>query len=123
MLKDGLLVRKWLLHGENFVGDAVWQIVVPSKFRSAVLKASHDQSGHLGVHKTYNYILLYFIWPWLKDVSGYIRTCHTCQMTGKPNQSIKPVPLYPIPAIVQPFEHLIIDCVGPLLRSKAACNY
>ena len=66
-----------MLHGENFVGDPVWQIVVPSKFRSEVLKASHDQSGHLGVYKTHNYILQYFFWPWLKkDVSRYIRTCH-----------------------------------------------
>jgi len=44
-------------------------------------------------------------------------------MTGKLNQNIKPVPLYPIPAIVQPFEHLIIDCVGPLPHSKAGSNY
>ncbi len=44
-------------------------------------------------------------------------------MTGKPNQSIKPAPLCPIPAIGQPFEHLIIDCVGPLPRPKAGSNY
>ncbi|XP_027894500.1 uncharacterized protein LOC114157600 [Xiphophorus couchianus] len=124
VLKDGLLVRKWLIHGEDFVGGPLWQTVVPSKFRSEVLRASHTQSGHLGVHKTYNYILRYFFWPRLKkDVSEYIKTCHTCQMTGKPNQNIKPVPLYPIPVIMQPFEHLIIDCVGPLPRSKAGSNY
>lgn len=33
---------------------------------------------------------------------------------GKPNQSLKPAPLCPIPVICNPFEHLIIDCVGPL---------
>ena len=58
-----------------------------------------------------------------KDVSRYIKTCRTCQMTGKPNQTIKPAPLFPIPAISQPFEHLIIDCVGPLPRSKSGSNY
>ncbi|KAI9523060.1 hypothetical protein NQZ68_031920, partial [Dissostichus eleginoides] len=30
------------------------------------------------------------------DVSQYIRTCHVCQLTGKPNQKIKPAPLQPI---------------------------
>lgn len=72
----------------------------------------------------YQYILRYFFWPRVKrDVSSYIRTCHTCQMTGKPNQGITPAPLYPIPAIAQPFEHLIIDCVGPLPCSKSGCKY
>lgn len=66
---------------------------------------SHDHSGHLGVHKMYDYILRYF-WPCVKrDVSQFIKTCRTCQMTGKPNQ-IKSAPLFPIPAIAQPFSIL-----------------
>lgn len=44
-------------------------------------------------------------------------------MTGKPSQSVKPAPLCPIPVILQPFEHLIIDCVGPLPCSKPGSNY
>lgn len=36
---------------------------------------------------------------------------------------MKPAPLYPIPAVSQPFEHLIVDCVGPLPRSKAGNEY
>lgn len=82
LLQGGLLVRKWLSHGEDFVGQPVLQIVVPVKFRDEVLRTAHDQSGHLGVRKTYNYILQYFFWPLLKrDVSHYIKSCHTCQMT------------------------------------------
>ena len=124
MLQDGLLVRKWVPHGDNFVGYPVFQIVVPDKFRQEVLRTSHDQSGHLGVRKTYEYILRYFFWPRLKrDVSVYIRTLHTCQVTGKPNQTISPAPLSPIPAISQPFEHLIIDYVGPLPTSTSGSNY
>uniref|UniRef100_A0A4W6FVS0 Gypsy retrotransposon integrase-like protein 1 n=1 Tax=Lates calcarifer TaxID=8187 RepID=A0A4W6FVS0_LATCA len=123
-LQDQLLVRKWVPHGDCFVGNPVFQIVVPEKFREEVLRTAHNQSGHLGVRKTYNYILKYFFWPRLKkDVSRYIRTCHTCQLTGKPNQTVKPVPLIPIPAMTQPFEHLIIDCVGPLPRSRSGSSY
>ena len=53
----------------------------------------------------YKRFSLYFFWPHVKrDVSRYIKKCqmiNTCQMTAKPNQSIKPAPLYPIPAITQ----------------------
>ena len=58
--------------------------------------------------------------PTLKrDVAAFVKTCHTCQIVGKPNQSIKPAPLHPIPAVGQPFERLLIDCVGPLPPSKS----
>lgn len=44
-------------------------------------------------------------------------------MTGKPNQRIPLAPLQPIAVCTTPFEHLIIDCVGPLPRSKAGHAY
>ena len=124
-LEDDLLVRKWLPQGERFVGDAIFQIVVPSKLRDGILKTAHDMgAGHVGVRKTYDKVLRYFYWPRLKkDISAYIRTCHTCQVTGKPNQCIKPAPLRPISVENQPFEHLLIDCVGPLPKSKSGCVY
>lgn len=69
-------------------------------------------------------IFQYFYWPRLKkDISAYIKTCHTCQLTWKPNQSIKPPPLHPIPAVGQPFDHLQIYCVGPLPKSKTGSMY
>ena len=46
-----------------------------------------------------------------------------CQLTGKPNQGIKPAPLQPIPAVSEPFERLIVDCVGPLPCAKSGCKY
>ncbi len=42
---------------------------------------------------------------------------------GKPSQTIKPAPLQPIPAVVEPFENLTVDCVGPLPPSKSGCRY
>ncbi|XP_024908484.1 uncharacterized protein LOC103397242 [Cynoglossus semilaevis] len=98
-VKDNVLVRKWCPQTDNFVGKSVVQIVVPAKFREMVMKASHDGvAGHMGVQKTYHRILCHFFWPRLKkDVSAYIKTCHTCQLTGKPNQTISPAPLYPVP--------------------------
>ena len=124
-LQEGLLFRKWVPHAEALGGDPIFQFVVPSKFRTLVLQTCHNNvAGHQGVKKTYNRVLRYCFWPRLKrDISAYIKKCHTCQLTSKPNQSIKPAPLCPIPAVEKPFEHLIIDCVGPLPRSKQGHIY
>lgn len=92
---------------ENFDSDPIYQVVVPFRLHSLVLKISH-----------------FFFWPRLKkDVSAYIKSCHTCQLTSKPNQTLRPAPLFPIPAMNQPFEHLIIDCVGPLPPSRSGVCY
>ena len=70
-------------------------------------------AGHLGVRKTHDRILNHFWWPTLrKDVSEYCRSCHTCQVVGKPNQKIPAAPLKPIPAFDEPFSRVIVDCVG-----------
>ncbi|KAK0040803.1 Retrovirus-related Pol polyprotein from transposon 17.6 [Biomphalaria pfeifferi] len=44
-------------------------------------------------------------------------------MVGKPNQKIPVAPLKPIPAFEEPFSRVLIDCVGPLPRTKAGNQY
>ncbi len=39
-------------------------------------------------------------------------------MAGKPNQKIPIAPLTPIPVVEEPFSMVIIDCVGPLPKTK-----
>ena len=81
-------------------------------------------AGHLGVSKTYNKILNHFFWPLIKtDVSNFCRSCHTYQMVGKPNQKIPRAPLHPIPAFEEPFSRVIIDCVGPLPKTKSGNEF
>ncbi len=36
------------------MGSPVYQIIVPTKFLPLVLQLSHDQSGHMGVRRTYS---------------------------------------------------------------------
>ncbi|XP_028847201.1 uncharacterized protein LOC114796860 [Denticeps clupeoides] len=123
----GILMRKWNPPTADDVGwNSVYQVVVPLKFRSQVLCLGHDNvmSGHLGVTKTYNRILRHFFWPGLKsDVAQYCRSCHVCQLAGKPNQSIPPAPLCPVPVLTEPFSKIILDCVGPLPRTKTGFKY
>ena len=99
-IKNGILMRKW--RSPEIPADDEWavnhQIVVPKIYRSEILSLAHENpmSGHLGVNNTYHKILNHFYWPGLKtDVSNYCRSCHTCQVVGKPNQVISKAGLQP----------------------------
>ena len=127
-IREGVLMRKWrpLTASASDVWRVLHQIVVPLPYRDEVLRLGHDQhfSSHLGINKTSDRILRHFFWPGLRrDVAHYCKTCHICQVTGKPNQRIPPAPLQPIPVTSEPFEHIILDCVGPLPRTKTGKEY
>ena len=121
-------MRKW--RSSEVPADDVWavnhQIVVPKICRSEILSLAHEtlMSGHLGLNNTYHKILNHFYWPGLKtDVSHYCRSCHTCQVVGKPNQVVLKAGLQPIPAFDEPFSRVLIDCVGPLPKTKSGNYY
>ncbi|XP_065902416.1 uncharacterized protein [Dysidea avara] len=123
-LKSGVLMRKW--RPRDAPADEEWQVVhqiiVPRKYRGEVLSLAHESpmAGHLGVNKTYSRILTHFYWPHLrKDVSEFCKCCHVCQKVGKPNQTIPVAPLKPIPVCSEPFSQVIVDCVGPLPKTKS----
>ena len=127
-IKNGILMRKWRPY--DVPADDEWalyhQIVVPKSYRHEILSIAHESpmSGHLGINKTYHKIINHFYWPGLKsDVSKYCKTCHTCQMVGKPNQTIPKAQLQPIPTFDEPFSRILIDCVGPLPRTKSGNEY
>ncbi|XP_069177597.1 uncharacterized protein [Procambarus clarkii] len=105
------------------VGD---QIVVPAVFRSKLLETAHDNrfAGHGGISKTFQRLAKGFYWPHMKeDVRRFCKTCHACQVAGKANQPVPKAPLYPIPSIGEPFEHLILDIVGPLPPATSGVQY
>ena len=127
-VKNDILMRKW--RPPDVSAEDEWtvnhQIVVPRVYRPEILNLAHDtpMSGHLGINKTYHKILNHFYWPGLKsDVSQFCKSCHTCQMVGKPNQTIPKPHLQPIPAFDEPFSRIIIDCVGPLPKTKSGNEY
>ena len=127
-VKNGILMRKW--RPPDVSAEDEWtvnhQIVVPRVYRPEILNLAHDtpMSGHLGINKNYHKILNHFYWPGLKsDVSRFCKSCHTCQMVGKPNQTIPKAHLQPIPTFDEPFSRIIIDCVGPLPKTKSGNEY
>ena len=124
-IKNGIPMRKW--RPFDVSADDEWavyhQIVVPKSYRHEILSIAHE-SPMSGINKTYHKIINHFYWPDLKsDVSKFCKTCHTCQMVGKPNQTIPKAQLQPIPAFDEPFSRILIGCVGPLPRTKSGNEY
>ncbi|KAL2089275.1 hypothetical protein ACEWY4_013963 [Coilia grayii] len=122
-LQDGVLLRKWRPPKRPATED--WtvrcQIVLPLCFRQDVLRLAHEKpmAGHLGIRKTQERVLRHFYWPKVHDdVVEFCRTCHACQMVGKPNQCIPAAPLKPLPVVEEPFSRVLVDCVGPLPKTK-----
>ena len=44
-------------------------------------------------------------------------------MVGKPNQTILKARLHPIPAMGEPFSKVLVDCIGPLIKTKSGNQY
>ena len=96
-------MRKW--RPTQRPADEEWsivhQIVIPPCYRDEILRIAHEipVAGHLGIRKTQARVMAHFYWPKLhQDVVEFCKTCHTCQMVGKLQPSIKPAPMIPIPA-------------------------
>ena len=90
------------------------------------MSLAHDtpMAGHLGVNKACARILSHFYWPKLrKDVSEFCKSCHVCQMVGKPNKEIPSAPLQPIPAFEEPFSRVLVDYVGSLPKPRVGNQY
>lgn len=97
VVENELLMRKWTSPvAAGMEWGVTYQIVVPLVYHLQVLSLAHENPwfGHLGIAKTYNSLLKHFFWPGLKRaVAKHCRTCHVCQVTGKPNQVVPPAPL------------------------------
>ncbi|XP_068241889.1 uncharacterized protein [Palaemon carinicauda] len=122
-VKDGILMRKFKSRNVN---DVVEQVIIPNSYKNFVLGIAHDSSysGHLGINKTYEKLLRYFYWPKMhKDCSEYCKNCDLCQKVGKAQHDPKVMPLQPIEVPGEPFERLVLDCVGPLPRSSKGNEY
>ena len=112
-VRNGVLMRKW--RPPNIPASEEWsvvhKIIVPKVYQSETLKLAHESSmgGHLGINKTYSKITKHFYWPQIqRRVAEFCKTCHTCQMVGKPNQIIPVAPLKPISAFEEPFMSKVV---------------
>lgn len=116
---NDLLLNKW-----NYCKDPVlyctYQIV--DCYATCVQTAAGVMSHETMVYGLVTWVWLRHIRFWniyfglvcKKSVSNYCLSCHLCENTGKPDQTISPAPLCSIPVIGEPFEHVLVDWVGLL---------
>ncbi|KAK0144590.1 Retrovirus-related Pol polyprotein from transposon 412 [Merluccius polli] len=121
--RDAVLMRKWRPPERPATDE--WsvfeQIVLPQGYREDVLRLAHETplAGHLGIRKTQAKVMRHCYWPKLhQDVVMFCRSCHSCQVVGKPNQKVPVAPLSPVPVVEEPFSKVVIDWVGPLPKTK-----
>lgn len=128
-VQNGVLSRRWLPPAfcpEDEPWAAVTQIVVPVKYRQALIELAHDGrfSGHVGVRNTTSKLQRHFYWPSLRaDVARHCKECIVCQQVGKVNTPPKIVPLCKIPHLPEPFTKVQVDVVGPLPRTSKSNEY
>uniref|UniRef100_A0A674P0H7 Gypsy retrotransposon integrase-like protein 1 n=1 Tax=Takifugu rubripes TaxID=31033 RepID=A0A674P0H7_TAKRU len=90
-MKDGLLYR----YSKRSSGETVGQMVLPKEFREMVMRAMHDDLGHLGQERTVDLLRSRFFWPRMSlDVEEYIKNCGECVTHKTPVQ--RAAPLYQI---------------------------
>ncbi|XP_069176498.1 uncharacterized protein [Procambarus clarkii] len=126
--KDQCLMRRWRPSGTPSSDDceSKTQLVVPTEYREQILQAAHDDlmGDHQGITSMYHKICkLFYCSKLKKDVVRYCHNCVVCQTVGKPNQTVPRAPLYPIVVPEEPFTHVVLDCVGPLPRTKSGNMY
>ena len=123
-LRDGLLFRRWTPPGRDVETMAVDQLVLPLQCRDTVLNLAHSTpcAGHLGKDKTTDRIFPRFYWPTVhRDVADFCRQCAVCQKTTHYRPSR--VPMIPLPVMVEPFQRVAMDLIGPLPKSRSGKRY
>jgi len=76
----------------------------------------------MGKNKSARRILQRFYWPTLyRDIADFCKSCRECQKTSP--RRVKQAPLIPLPIMSVPFDHIFMDIVGPLPRSRSRNRY
>lgn len=73
-LKNGILYRKRIIREK-----IAYQLVLPERFQSDVLKCLHNDLGHMGIDRTLHLVWSRFYWQKMAaDVENKIKTCGHC---------------------------------------------
>uniref|UniRef100_A0A8C4TAC5 Gypsy retrotransposon integrase-like protein 1 n=1 Tax=Erpetoichthys calabaricus TaxID=27687 RepID=A0A8C4TAC5_ERPCA len=76
-----LVVREGLLYRvtKTTLGKERQQLVLPNKYRRMVVKALHDDCGHLGIECTTELVKDRFFWPKMTlEIEQYVKNCGRC---------------------------------------------
>jgi hypothetical protein len=115
-------LHKGILWTRNRQGERV--ICIPKgtvggkTLRGSLLDACHRTLGHLGPHKTLEYVRRWFWWPLIaKDVEDFCKSCGPCQ-ASKPSRERPPGWVHTMPVPGRPWESVGMDFSGPYPEIK-----
>ena len=101
------------------------RIVLPLIYRKHTLRACHDDLGgsHLGRVKTLHKVAQRFFWIGMaKDVKEYVASCEHCNQRKSSRKPTSPT-LISLPSVMNPFDRVAVDFVGPLPKTKRGNAY
>ncbi len=120
LLQNQLIITQWVMWTCLFIIVTIW-VFWGSLFSPVIGQLSEKCIFQIQDHLRFMICTLNR-WPGLrKDVSEYCRSCHMCQMVGKPKKKIPSPSLKLTPAFDELFSRVMIDCIGPL--SNLVDNY
>ena len=97
------------------------RLVLPPKFRPAVIEKSHLDVGHMAMIKTMRKLQDAFVWRGMKrDILDYIAKCPTCIAHSKHKVH---APMGEMPIATAPMQMVAMDLVGPLPMSPSGNQY
>ncbi len=91
--------------------------MLPNPLRPIVLKLGHTMSSHFGITVTQMAISKEFNWPF----KNFVASCEVCQLNNK--KQPRKAPLVEPEVIIERFQKVALDVVGPLPRSKSGYAY
>jgi len=103
--------------GKHRLTPVVQQLCLPRTLRDEVIKAYHNNNGHIGFDKLYETIRSKYFWPRMyAHLSEYVKSCKDCQETKRPVHN-KKAPLISLP-VEDVFSRFHLDFLGPLPPSN-----
>ena len=121
LLKDGILVRKFL---SSDARETWKQVILPRVFRDRVLEQLHDtpSGGHFGVDRTLSRVQTRFYWHGMRDDITY--WCQTCTRYAAKSRSQKaPRAGLGTVRVGGPMERIAADIMGPLQETDRGNQY
>ena len=100
-------------------------LMTPRTLIPQVIKEAHGQllTGHDGVFKTRERILLCYYWPNMdSDIKEHLNACEKCQLR-KTHHAEPPLLLTPLPQTSEPNQRVHADLFGPLKTSGDGKKY
>lgn len=104
------------------IRDDNWKVAMPRCLVGKILRAVHEQLGHVGSYKMYRYLSGMFHWRYMRrDIKNYARGCDRCQRTKCVNYKTEGI--YQFIKASNVNEIIAVDFYGPLPMSVAGVTY